>query len=530
MFLLKIRSTFFSRSRTETIWAMFAENYTIKLTIMKCFLSAILILVSVSCFSQKIISKPNDEKAKKIDLILNKYHQYNLFNGSALVTQNGKIIFRKNYGKADMGWNIDATSDTKFRIGSITKQFTAMLIIQLRQEGKLNLDDKISNYLPWYNKSVGDKITIQNLLNHTSGLPNYTDFPDFKTKMAFENLTPKEFALKYFKDNLGFEPGTKQNYCNTGYYLLGLIIEAITNKPYEEVLKQRIFNVIGMKNTGIENPKQIVPNFAQGYDFDYNGYQKTDYINMKTAVFSAGAMYSTANDMHIWDDALYSNILLNEENEKIYFPPNLDGYANGLAIQKHPNFLGSKKDITTMSHSGGINGFSCNIARIPEDKIYVILLDNTRAGKRGGQLEAIIDDIFGVLYNDKVNLPKALVIYDVYKKMQSTSVEEGILYLKDIKKNKFDSYNFNGFENELNKLAYKFLGEGKTDAALQVIDYAVSEFPNSSNVFDTRGEIYFIKKDFSEAKKNYQKTLELNPHNDNAKEMLLKIEKEIGKQ
>lgn len=111
--------------------------------------------------------------------------------------------------------------------------------MQLKQEGKIKLDDKISDYLPWFSKTVGNKITIHQLLTHTSGLPNYTDFPDFKTKMVFENLSEKEFAVKYFKDNLAFEPGTKQNYCNTGYYLLGLIIEEITGKPYEEVLKEK---------------------------------------------------------------------------------------------------------------------------------------------------------------------------------------------------------------------------------------------------------------------------------------------------
>ena len=183
-------------------------------------------------------------------------------------------LYFKNYGKADKSWNINATSDTKFRIGSVTKHFTGMLIMQLKQEGKIKLDDKISDYLPWFSKTVGNKITIHQLLTHTSGLPNYTDFPDFKTKMVFENLSEKEFAVKYFKDNLAFEPGTKQNYCNTGYYLLGLIIEEITGKPYEEVLKEKIFDVIGMKNTGIENPKEIISNYAQGYDFDYDGYQK----------------------------------------------------------------------------------------------------------------------------------------------------------------------------------------------------------------------------------------------------------------
>ncbi|WP_237390945.1 serine hydrolase domain-containing protein [Chryseobacterium sp. KMC2] len=307
-------------------------------SIMKNFLLAFLVLLSSNTFAQKFTSSSNKEKAKKIDLIIGKYHDYNLFNGSALVVQNGEIILQKNYGKADMNWSIEATSDTKFRIGSVTKQFTAMLIMQLKQEGKIKLDDRISDYLPWFNKTAGSKITIHQLLTHTSGLPNYTDFPDFKTKMVFENLSGKDFAIKYFKDNLGFEPGTKHNYCNTGYYLLGLIIEEITKKPYEKVLQEKIFDVIGMKNTGIEDPKEIISKYAQGYDFDYDGYQKTDYINIKTAVFSAGGMYSTANDMRKWDDALYTNTLLNDENKKIYFTPNLSDYAYGLVVQKHQNF------------------------------------------------------------------------------------------------------------------------------------------------------------------------------------------------
>src|SRR6218665_1540734 len=151
-----------------------------------------ILFLSLNSFAQKTISNSNKEKAKKMDLIIGKYHNYNLFNGSALVVQNGKVILQKNYGKADKSWNIDAASDTKFRIGSVTKQFTGMLIMQLKQEGKIKLDDKISDYLPWFSITVGSKITIHQLLTHTSGLPNYTDFPDFKTKMVFENLPAKD--------------------------------------------------------------------------------------------------------------------------------------------------------------------------------------------------------------------------------------------------------------------------------------------------------------------------------------------------
>jgi len=161
--------------------------------------------------SDKVPIKIENEKAKKINEVLSAYHQYDLFNGNVLITQNGKEVFKKSYGKANFAWNIDNTSTTKFRIGSITKQFTALLILQLKQEGKLKLEDKIVTHLPWYFKNTGNRLTIHHLLSMTSGLPNYTDKAN--PIMEREELFPKEFALKYFKDTLLFEPGKNIRYC-----------------------------------------------------------------------------------------------------------------------------------------------------------------------------------------------------------------------------------------------------------------------------------------------------------------------------
>ena len=175
------------------------------------------------CFSLIIlfifnISKAQD-KSQEIDKYVQQYVDNELFNGNVLVVRNDKTVFQKSYGFANKEWNIPNNADTKFRIGSITKQFTAMLIMQLKEAGKLNLQDKITTYLPWYPKENGDKITIHHLLTHVSGLPNYTESADAINDINTHEYTPEEIAKKYCIGQLRFEPGTRFEYCNTGYFL-----------------------------------------------------------------------------------------------------------------------------------------------------------------------------------------------------------------------------------------------------------------------------------------------------------------------
>ena len=497
----------------------------------KLLTAIILILISIPIFSQSKLSVNKgqstsilqSQRAKKVDEIIAKYHEYNLFNGSVLIFKDGKELLKKSYGKANLTWNIDATAETKFRIGSITKQFTAMLIMQLKQEGKIKLEGKLSDYLPWYNQTVGSKITIHNLLTHTSGLPNYTSSPNFPNQMAKENLSPKDFAVKYFQDTLEFEPGKDIRYSNTGYYLLGLIIEEITKKPYEIVLQERIFDVLGMKNTGIETPYRIIANFAEGYELDFDGFEKADFINMKTATYSAGAMFSTVEDLLLWDTALYTNILLNEENKRIMFTPFLPNYAYGIAVLKKKNFLGLNKDITQILHGGGIQGFSSFMTRIPEDKILIVLLDNTRAGTRGGELESIVENIIPVIYDLKADLPQPLAVFELYKLLKTKSLAQAITQFKETKNINKNAYNFRNFESDLNRLGYKFLLEKKISSAIEILRLCVEEFPNSANAYDSLGEAYLENRDYELAIANYEKSLQLDSNNENAKLMIQKI-------
>jgi CubicO group peptidase (beta-lactamase class C family) len=465
--------------------------------------------------------KQDQDKAKQIDRLVQLYTDIHLFNGSILVAQKGELILKKGYGLANMEWNIANAADTKFRIGSVTKQFTAMLIMQLKQAGKVNLQAKIIDYLPWYRKDTGSKITLHQLLTHTSGIPNYTESITI-TDINTHNYTPREIAEKYCSGDLEFEPGTKFKYDNSGYFLLGVIIEAVTKKPYAEVLKEQIFGVVEMKNTGIDTPSVLLKNRATGYEYGFEGYVNTNYINMESSTFAAGAIYSTVDDLYLWQKALYGGKLLSKENKAIMFTPNLNNYAYGLYVNKTKP-AGMQKEITAVGHPGGINGFSALSIRFVEDEIVVILLDNTRVGKRGN-LENISSGIFSILSGLPPDKPQQSLQVAMIEKMQNSTGEELAAFYRRIKNEPKDAYNLAGAEAFLNNLGYFLLEKGRIKDSIVLLKLAVEEYPSSSNTFDTYAEALMKDGKKELAIKNYKRSLELNPKNTNAVERLKILE------
>src|SRR5258706_6494279 len=268
------------------------------------------------------------DKAAKIDELMKVYNSYQQFNGAVLVAENGKVIVKKGYGMANMEWNIPVETDTRFRLGSITKQFTSMLVLQLVQEGKIKLEGKLTDYLPDYRKETGDRITIHQLLNHTSGIPSYTGLPNFFQDVSRNPYSVSDFVKKFASGDLEFEPGTKFNYNNSGYFLLGAIVERVTGKPYEKVLKERIFDSVGMKNTGYDHHETILARRAAGYEKRPGGYINAPYLDMSLP-YAAGSLYSTVEDLYLWDQALYVDKLLSPQLKESLFKPGLMNYAYG---------------------------------------------------------------------------------------------------------------------------------------------------------------------------------------------------------
>jgi len=288
------------------------------------------------------------------------------FNGSVLVVQKGNTIFQKSFGMADREWSIPNNNQTKYRIGSVTKQFTAACILQLQEKGKLQLEDKLSKYLPDYPK--GDSVTIHMLLNHTSGIKNYTDIPEFWPK-AIQPLSHDAMITLFKNKPYDFSPGTQWNYSNSGYYLLGVIVEKVSGKKFTDYLQQEVINKAGLKNTSMDRLDSVLAFRAKGYAKNRTGgFNQAMFISME-GPYSAGAMFSTPEDLVTWTKALHENKILSPASTTKMITPYMNNYGYGIRID-------SVKMHKRVTHNGGIPGFSSHLSYYPVDDVYVVAISN----------------------------------------------------------------------------------------------------------------------------------------------------------
>lgn len=455
------------------------------------------------------------DKTAQIDVLMTQYHDYGLFNGSVLVAENGVVLFKKGYGDANMEWDIPNQPDTKFRLGSITKQFTATLILQLAREGKLSLDDPISKHLPDYPAEVGNKVTIHHLLTHTSGIPSYTGLPDFFPDMSRDPYTPDDF-IKVFADlPLEFEPGTEWRYDNSGYFLLGVIVEKITGMTYEEALQERIFGPLGMDDTGYDHHDTILARRAAGYERQGSGYINAPYLDMSLP-YAAGSLYSTVEDLYRWDRALYTDEVLPPDLKEKMFTPYMNNYGYGWSIDDQA--IGeTDRTVKTIGHGGGINGFNTIITRIPEDGHLIVLLNNTGGTNLGDMSRGLTN----ILYGEPADEPKRPISQVMQGAIDESGVEAAIERYRHLKENEPDTYDF--AEGQLNILGYEYLRNGDTEKAIAVFTLNVEAYPNAFNTYDSLGEAYMEAGDTKKAIANYKKSIELNAGNESGKEMLKKL-------
>lgn len=455
-------------------------------------------------------------KIEKIDELISKYSEYRYFNGSALVAENGKVIFKKGYGEANMEWNIPNAPDTKFRLGSITKQFTSMLIMQLVEKNMIKLENKITDYLPYYRKDTGDKVTIEMLLTHTSGIPSYTDREDFFEKVSKNYYSPDDFIKEYCSGDFEFEPGSKFNYNNSGYFILGAIIEHITNMTYEEAIKENILIPLGLNETGYDHFENIISKRAAGYEKSGSGYVNAPYLEMALP-YSAGSMYSTVEDLFKWDLALSTEKLLSKKYMDEIFKGRVAArnsqYAYGWFIDSVS--LDDKKYVV-FTHGGGINGFNTINYIIPEKQQIVILFSN--AG--GAPLNPMTDAIINILNGKEYKFPPKPLTDLLATTIENEGIGKAIKLFNELKSDK-QNYSYN--ERELNALGYNFLRIKKIDEAIEIFRLNLHEYPKSYNVYDSFAEALMAKGDENGAIENYKKSLELNPANQHGIEQLKKL-------
>jgi CubicO group peptidase (beta-lactamase class C family) len=328
------------------------------------------------------------EIARKVEEYMNAAMRINRFSGSVLLARDGQPIVSRGYGLANIENDVSNTPQTVFRLGSVTKQFTAMAILLLQERGKLSVNDPICKYLSDC-PQTWQPITIKNLLTHTAGIPNYTDFPDF-TKTAAAETTTAELITRFRDKPLQFALGEKFAYSNSGYYLLGAIIERVSGKSYPDFLQENIFAPLGMKHTGYDNPVRIIKNRAAGYARTNDGFINAAPISMSTA-YAAGALYSTVEDLLLWDQSLYTEKLVSRKSLDEAFTPFKSNYGYGWSI-------GKRYDRQVIAHGGGIFGFSSYIARYPADHVTVIVLSNVEGAPSGEIANSLAAIVFGAPY------------------------------------------------------------------------------------------------------------------------------------
>jgi len=343
---------------------------------------------------------PAAEVVPKVDAYLRVQERVKGFSGVVLVARDGVPLISKGYGWANAEWEIPNTPTTKFRLGSITKQFTATLVLRLQEQKKLAVQDPICKYIEPC-PELWKPVTIHHLLTHTSGIPSYTGLPDYQKTMMVPRTIEQMVAV--FRDlPLEFAPGEKFKYNNSGYFLLGVIIEKVAAKKYEDALRDEIFTPLGMNDTGYDWSEPLIRHRAAGYTRRGDIVVNAKVLDMQQP-YSAGSLYSTVEDLLKWDQALYTDRVLPEPARTAMFTPFKDNYAYGWAIQLPDRATSGRLQV---GHGGGINGFSTMITRVPSDRVTVIVLsnvDNISAGNIARDVTAII---YGRPYQTPETPPK----------------------------------------------------------------------------------------------------------------------------
>jgi CubicO group peptidase (beta-lactamase class C family) len=349
------------------------------------------------------------DKEKLADAVFNKVIKGNSPGASVLVAKDGKIIYQKAFGYADVGNHVPFTPETKSRIGSITKQFIASAILKLQEEGKISVNDKLSKFIPDFPR--GDEVTIHHLLTHTSGIHSFTSKLDFMKNVTVE-IKPEDMINSIKKDPYDFNPGEKWLYNNSGYFILGYIIEKITGEPYENYLKKTFFDPLGMKDTGVHNSHTIYEHEAYGYSYD-GKFQKAINWDMSQAG-GAGSIYSTVGDLYRWNEGIFNEKVLSKASlDSAFTPVKLNdgiipkdiggGYGYGWVIS---NVRGLKE----IQHGGGLDGFNSQILRFPELNITVAVLQNCLMPPPGMSATELANPVVEIYFWDKMGAQESVKV------------------------------------------------------------------------------------------------------------------------
>ncbi|NQZ10500.1 MAG: serine hydrolase [Algicola sp.] len=505
-----------------------------------------------------------------MDLYAEQGHQNGIgapFNGVMLVTKNDQVLLKKAYGFYDRDKHIPVAADSRFLIGSMTKQFTAMLVMQQVQAGRLALDKTLSDYLPYFEPDKGRQITLHQLLSHTSGLPHYQGL--IKLGMSFNSFaskvfTPRQYAQLIGKTDLINQPGTQYHYSSQNYILLGAILEQVTGKSYAALLKEHITEPLGLDNTGFADNTFAQQQVAQGYAFEEYGFFDSLFapdvglyteavLRDQSNTYSTGGVYSTVDDLFKWSQAIDRHQILSEPLTKRMLTPNLGGYCYGW-MRNQETIIRRNPKVQLYTHGGGLPGFNSNIA-LYDDGIKIIYLSNVvrlnaiRLTQnihllanginpddfKRDLLRPEIEDDYQTFIADG-GMPAFRAYYDEISKRagyqvlpaQMAYVEMITMFLTEQKideaVNMVDEMFANYTTPELrfvNQIGYLFHEQQYYAQAKTYFQRNVTNYPYAATVHDSMGDAFYGAKDYLQARDSYQRAVDIAKANDDSRLDLL---------
>jgi CubicO group peptidase (beta-lactamase class C family) len=334
------------------------------------------------------------DAAEMVSAVLNDAASDDAPGVAVLIARDGKVLLSKGFGLADLAHDVPITPTTKFRIGSVTKQFTAAAILKLQEEGKLNVDDKLTKFFPDYPR--GDEVTIHHLLTHTSGIKSYTSKPDFMTT-ATASITSEKLIDSFKNDPFDFDPGSKLLYNNSGYFLLGAIIEKLSGQSYNDYLHDTFFEPLGMHDTGVHAATAVLKHEATGYSNDGTKTSRAINWDMSRAG-AAGALYSTVEDLMRWNEGLFNGKILSDESLKAATTPvKLTSSEEPSMTYGYGLMIGERRGLKNISHGGGLHGWSSILTRYADQDTTIVVLHNAlppMPGLSPGEVADLLADAF----------------------------------------------------------------------------------------------------------------------------------------
>ena len=440
------------------------------------------------------------------------YHEFGQFDGTVLVAREGRIIFTRAYGLANREWSVPNAVDTRFRIGSMTKAVTAILVLQLVDSNRIGLDVPVARYLAdsVFPHRLGNRITVRQLLTHTSGLPDFNDVPDFFRQMNAGVMSDRAILRRIGEFELRFEPGSSFGYSNDGYVLLGAILEAVTGTPYERLVADRVFRPAGMTESGYFSATRIIPRQAAGYRWAGDGVtHAAPYV-----ATPASGLYSTVADLERFDRALYGEALLSAAAKAtVWLRPS--GNAYGWLVGRE--VLGGVDSVLVVRSDGAVPGFFAHSIRIPSERLYVVALTNVRGPRN--RLPAMVDGLARAAIGLPHVVPKPSLAMEMARASAATRLSDWLrTHLRSQELSAVQAF-FDVDELEINLAGYALMRANIQDA-LTVFAVNARLFPASANVHDSLGEALLVAGDTVRAIASYERALERAPGNQQLRRLI----------